>query len=54
MLAGEILGGLLATPLGRVKYQIVFAATAAFVFCARMWADMTREDNALIIETCCL
>ena len=34
LLAGEIIGGLLATPLGKTKFQMMFAVTAAFILFA--------------------
>jgi MFS family permease len=34
LLAGEIIGGLLATPLGKVKFQMIFAVTCALIFFA--------------------
>jgi hypothetical protein len=34
LLSGEIIGGLLATPLGKVKLQMIGAVSAALVFFA--------------------
>jgi len=34
LLAGEIVGGLIATPLGKVRYQMIFAVLAAILFFA--------------------
>jgi hypothetical protein len=34
LLAGEIIGGLLATPLGKVKFQMIGSVTAALIFFA--------------------
>lgn len=34
LLSGEIIGGLLATPLGKVKFQMIGAVAAAFIFFA--------------------
>jgi hypothetical protein len=34
LLAGEIIGGLLATPFGKVKFQMIGAVTSALIFFA--------------------
>lgn len=47
LLAGEIIGGLLATPLGKVKFQMIGSVTCALVFFACKYLSKLPFCNSI-------
>lgn len=53
LLAGEIIGGLLATPLGKTKFQMIGSVAAALVFFACGWITLGVLSLGLIFWDSC-